>query len=277
MASNSEFQVISHRGWLGGFSNLLKKENHRWWGTRKWLVQSLVWLAILNGILAMMLWSKPNFPPEMDEATRQAVMEELPKEALLTYIVMLGMVGAIGATILGQDTILSEKNSGTAAWIMSKPASRGSFILTKVISNSVGILFTLVIVQGAASYLQIWLKTGNALPLPEFAGAMGMAFLGMFFYLTLTIMLASITNSRGVVLGIPLLVNLGYQFLMAIADWLGDIMPWNLTMDMGTRRALALVLLDGQPLPTITPLIATMLWSILFIAIALWGFSREEF
>jgi hypothetical protein len=56
-----------------------------------------------------------------------------------------------------------------------------------------------------------------------------------------------------------------------------DIMPWNLTMDVGTKPALAMVLLDGQPLPTITPLIATALWSILFIAVALWGFSREEF
>jgi ABC-2 type transport system permease protein len=277
MAANSEFQVIRDQGWLGGFSNLLKKENHRWWGTRKWLVQSLVWLLIMNGMLALMLWNKPNFPPEMDEATRQAYMEALPKEALLTFFIFLGVAGAIGATILGQEAIINERNSGTAAWILSKPASRGAFILTKVISNSLGILITMVIVQGAVSYLQFWLRTDKALPLPEFAGALGMAFLGMFFYLTLTIMLGSITNSRGVVLGVPLLINLGYQFLTAIGDWVADIMPWNLTMDVGTKPALAMVLLDGQPLPTITPLIATALWSILFIAVALWGFSREEF
>jgi len=46
---------------------------------------------------------------------------------------------------------------------------------------------------------------------------------------------------------------------------------------MGTKPALAVALMNGQPLPTIYPLIATVLWSILFIAIALWGFSREEF
>jgi hypothetical protein len=55
-------------------------------------------------------------------------------------------------------------------------------------------------------------------------------------------------------------------------------MPWNLTMSRGpTKPSLALALIQGQPLPTIYPLNSTALWSILFIAVALWGFSREEF
>ena len=277
MASNREFQMIEHQGWLGGFSNIFAKENHRWWRTRQWLMQTLVWLLVVNGVLAAIVWSKPNFPDYMDEAARQAVLEQIPMTTLDTFINILGMATAVGAVILAQDAIIKEKNSGTAAWVMSKPASRAAFVLAKIISNSLGILVTMVIIQAVAGYMQIWLGTGRVLPVPEFAGAMGLAFLGLLFYFTLAIMLSSLSNSRGLVIGIPLLINLGYQFFLMIGDWLGDIMPWNLVIPLGDRLSLAMTLLQGEPLPTITPIIATGLWSILFTAVALWSFSREEF
>lgn len=276
MASNTEFQVVGHQGWLGGFSNIFSKENYRWWRTRQWLVQTLVWLAITNGILAVGLWSKPNLPPGLDEASRKAYIESIPMTILDPFFNIIGMAAAIGTIILGQDAMINEKNNGTAAWVLSKPASRGAFVLSKIFSNSLGILVTMVIIQGAAAYLQFWVK-GTTLPLPEFAGAMGMVFLGLIFYLTLTIMLGSISNSRGLVIGIPILLNLGYQAFLMIGDWVGEIMPWNLTVPIGDNPSMVMLLIQGSPLPTITPLIATALWSILFTVIALWRFNREEF
>lgn len=277
MAANSEFIIKGNTGWLGGFSNMLKKENRRWWLTRQWLVQSLVWLGFINGILAITLWSKPNLDPSWDEAKRQAFMQQIPMAGLEIFIIMLGMVGAVGVTLLGQDAILNEKNRGTAAWVMSKPASRYAFVLSKVIANSLGMLVTMVIIQGAAGYLQIWLRAKEALPLSGYMGAMGMAFASLFFYLTLTIMLGSITNSRGIVIGIPILINMGYQLFLILGEWIGEVMPWNLVNSLGTKPAMAMLLIQGQPLPTITPLVATVLWSIVFIVVALWRFSLEEF
>lgn len=277
MASNSEFQVMGHQSWLGGFSNIFAKENYRWWRTRQWLIQAIVWLIVVNGILAAIVWSKPSFPPGMDEASKQNILDAIPMTALDTFINILGMATAVGAVILAQDAMLNEKNSGTAAWVMSKPASRGAFVLAKVVSYSLGILVTMVIIQGAAGYLQIWLATGLVLPVPEFAGALGLAFLGMVFYFTFAIMLGSMSNSRGLVIGIPLLLSLGYQFFLMIGDWVGKIMPWNLVIPIDANPSLAMALIQGIPMPTITPIIATALWSILFIAVALWRFSREEF
>jgi hypothetical protein len=42
---------------------------------------------------------------------------------------------------------------------------------------------------------------------------------------------------------------------------------------------IALALMQGQPLPTIavSQLVTTGVWSLLFIVIALWRFSHEEF
>jgi hypothetical protein len=54
---------------------------------------------------------------------------------------------------------------------------------------------------------------------------------------------------------------------------LADVMPWRLLMDLGQAEAI----LQGQPLPTAAPIIATPLWCVLFTGVALWRFRREEF
>jgi hypothetical protein len=50
MASNSELLIRGDSSWLGGFTNLWNKENRRWWGTRFWLIQLILWALIINGI-----------------------------------------------------------------------------------------------------------------------------------------------------------------------------------------------------------------------------------
>ncbi len=48
---------LAARGFCRGFGNLFRKENGLWWRTRKWLVQTVIWLVLVNGILAVMLLS----------------------------------------------------------------------------------------------------------------------------------------------------------------------------------------------------------------------------
>src|SRR5512137_88236 len=60
MASNSVFQPVVERGWRAGLNNLFRKENRDWWGTRSWLVQAIIWTAILIGILATVLFAETN-------------------------------------------------------------------------------------------------------------------------------------------------------------------------------------------------------------------------
>ena len=68
MASTTVLQPVKERGWRRGFANLLRKENGEWWRTRRWWLQSLLWLLIINGILAVGL----TFPvvPLGDETIR---------------------------------------------------------------------------------------------------------------------------------------------------------------------------------------------------------------
>lgn len=278
MASNDVFIWTADSRWLGGFGNLAAKENRRWWTTRQWLVQILVWLLIVNGVLALLLWISPIVAEQQGAGDKVPKGQDLGLMALTSFFSTLGIAPAIGVTILGQDAMINEKNHGTAAWVLSKPVSRFAFVLSKILCNTLGILITMVIVQGAVAYLQIWMATGIAYPLLGYAGAMGLVFLNLLFYLTLAVMLGVLSNSRGVAIGIPMLLILGNQFIIMIGPWLAEIMPWNLTGMLGaTRPALALVLTLKQPLPTVMPLIATALWCILFTGVALWRFNREEF
>ncbi len=283
MASNAEFQMVGSQGWWQGFANLFNKEEERWLKPRKWLAQVLIWLVIANGILALVLWVAPGMvagaPQEDPMAARLAAGGiEQALGALTVFISLLGMACTIGVVIMTQDAIILEKQTGTAAWVLSKPASRTAFILSKLAASFVGVLVTIIAVQGAVAYLQIYLATHVALPILPFLGALGLTFLCLLFYLSLALMLGTFFNARGGVIAIPLVVAFSYQILLGIAPWLGEIMPWNLTLMLSADKpAPAMIVALGLPLPTVGPIIATFIGCLIFTGVAIWKFNREEF
>ena len=270
MASNSVLQPVTARGWRAGFNNLFRKENRDWWGTRSWLVQAIIWTAILIGILATVLFA----PMEGD-----ASLFLLGGKAALGLTVFFAVAGtalSVGAIIMGQEEVLDEKRSGTAAWILSKPVSRSAFILAKAAANAIGILIIMVLLEGALAYGLIAAVTGRAFPILPYLGALGVLYVNVMFYFLLALMFSAATNSRGAAIGIPMALLFGYQFIVGIAPWTLDITPWGLTNAGmgGTSSTVAMVL--GQ-LFSITPIIVTILWCGLFMVIALWKFNRDEF
>jgi hypothetical protein len=70
-------------------------------------------------------------------------------EGILIYLVFGGLFAAAGVAIKAQDALIGEKRSGTAAWVLSKPISRYAFLLAKFAADVIGVLITMVIVQGA--------------------------------------------------------------------------------------------------------------------------------
>ncbi len=283
MASNSELQMVGSQGWLQGFANLFNKESERWLKPRKWIVQVLIWLVIANGILAIVLWVVPNAASDgvtVDPTIAKALhggMEQAMM-SLTVFLSLLGMACTIGVVIMTQDAVILEKQTGTAAWVLTKPASRTAFMLSKLASSFVGIMITIIIVQGAIAYFQIYLATEFRLPILPFLGALALVFLNLLFYLTLALMLGTIFNARGGVIAIPLVVAFSYQILGGIAPWLTEIMPWNLSMALSAEKpALAMIVAMGGPLPTVGPIIGTAIGCMIFLAVALWKFNREEF
>ena len=107
---------------------------------------------------------------------------------------------------------------------------------------------------------------------------MGMLYLHLMFYLTLTLMLGTMFNTRGPVIGIPLGLIFGYQLVLQVAPALQNVMPYWLVNPLGQPQiSLAGAVLMGQPLATVTPIIGSVVGVVVFTVIALWRFRREEF
>src|SRR4030065_1885443 len=158
MASNVALHPTRNHRWFSGFGNIFVKENHQWWGTKKWLIQVAVWLVLINGFVLFMSVILPNLPKykqglqTMSASEAALVKAEFAKQSLSMFFIFSGLVAGAGVVVFAQDALIGEKRSGTAAWMLSKPVSRTAFLLGKLAADGIGILVTIVIVQGAVGY-----------------------------------------------------------------------------------------------------------------------------
>ena len=259
-------------GWRTGFGTLLRKENHAWWGTRQWWVQLLIWTAILNGILFALIKMLPETaPPEMAEFR--------PEEGVAAFISFIGLFAPIGAIIAAQGAILDEKRSGTLESLLARPVSRVAVILSKLMAYSFGLFVTIIAVQGVLAYGQIRLFEAGEWSVLNYAAAILISGLSVIFYLTLTLMLGTLFEGRGAVIGIPMALLLGYQAVLGIFPEISFYTHYGLSAAAAGPESgpLAEMVLHGESLTSITPLIGTLVMIVAFVAVAIWRFSREEF
>jgi ABC-2 type transport system permease protein len=257
---------VSERGWRCGLSNLLDNEFAGWWKTHMWWIQCLIWVGLIGFIVGTALFGSPGARPRLSDG-------------LELYAIIAGIFPSIGVVIIMQDALVGGKRDGTAAWVMSKPAARQSFILSKLIANSLGMLATMVVLPGIVVYLMISISVKES-PNPWlFLIACGIIFLSLLFYLTLTLMLGSFFRSRGPVIGITMAILFLQQYMIALLPALRYVLPWSLFVALSKPNVGAIVpaLLTGQPIYSYVPIISLAVESILFVLIAVWRFNREEF
>jgi ABC-type transport system involved in multi-copper enzyme maturation permease subunit len=268
MDTNVSALVPRHvNGWRMGLANMLAKENFAWWHTRRWWIQILVAVLFLNGSLAL------NLRDPLGALVDLQAINYLNTSALFVPILIV---------ILAQEAILNERHSGTTAWVLSKPLKRPAFILSKLIAYGLGFLVTWVLIPNIIFYIQLVAAGRVGLSIPGFIGLIALSYLNLLFYLTLALMLATLFDSRVPGLGISLLIAwTGPMQILArpmekYLPWLEDILPWKLISSFG-EPPLAGYLALGAKLPTVLPIIATLLWCVLFVGVAIWRISREEF
>jgi ABC-2 type transport system permease protein len=276
MAANPALQLnpTRERGWLDGFANLFRNENAAWWRTRRWIIHVILWTVLVNGILASALWApQPDAAPQSGPDTTNPLVL-----GILLFVLIGGLATGTGAIILMQGAVIDEKKSGTAEWILSKPVSRSAFIWAKLCATGLAALLIMIVLQGVVAYLLVSARLGNAPPLIPFASGIALLGLHLLFYLALTLMLGTLFDGRGPVLGIPLGILFGAQIVMRLAPWLVQFMPWLIIIPAGQNTlSLAMLAMQGLPLPTTTPIYATAIWIVIFVGVALWRFGREEF
>jgi ABC-2 type transport system permease protein len=262
------YERIPTLGWRQGFNNLFLKEWRSWWRTNQWWMQALIWLVILNGLVAMMLFVLP----EMTTSEGNIPIDDPLLEAVRGFFAIGALALSIGVIVLAQDKIIEEKNNGTAEWVLSKPLSRVSFILSKLTANLFGVLLIMILLQSSVVYLQVLVVDPQAISLVNFITAAGILTLQVFFYLTLTFMLGVLAERRQVVLGVSLGFLLSGMLLRIILGQLSMITPWLLGDIAGA-------IATGAPWAAdfLMPILFTAIWSVAFVILSLWRFECHEF
>ena len=254
--------------WLSGFKNMFSKEMGDWFQTRRWIVQTILWVALINGFLAFILFVVPEINRSQGDTSSMGDLMVLG----ISFFFNFGVIaGSVGTCILAQDEIVGEKQSGTAAWILSKPIARVSFILSKLAANGLGILIFILLIPGLVGIVEISTAAGKIVALPQYFLGLGVAYLGLLFYLTFALMLGTLFPGRGAVIGIGLGLLFGGSILISFVPDIAYFLPVDF---QNIAPAVAL----GQPLFQVDQIeiAVTAVWCVVFMLVALWRFEKQE-
>jgi len=275
MAAINQFQKVQEWAWLRGYNNLFHKEAHAWWHTRRWWINALLWVGILGGLTANILF----VPTFLNLAGPEQIAQaggEIPF-LILQGLGLLFEVGSqllcMGVVALCMDLVIDEKRNGVTEWLLSKPVERRAYILAKVVAHLAHILLFLVAIPAASIYGLISLRASAPYPLLPFLTGVGVMALQVLFYVTLTILLGVLFNSRMPVLGIALGSLIGGSIIGGFIKPLLYITPWMLPK-------ISTLVASGQTVPgelLWLPLGCSVLWSLIFVLAAIYRFDREAF
>jgi ABC-2 type transport system permease protein len=262
MTGNEAFTPVRERGWQRGLRNLLRAGFDGWWRTNTWWVHTLIWTAVINFIIASIIWSA----------------EELsPQDAVGLYGMFSGLFTTVAVIIIMQGAIVGEKQLGTAAWVLSKPVSRTAYIVSKLVPNAVGMAVTMLLIPGLVALVQFTIA-GAGVSVLNFVAGFAVIVLHQLFFLTLTVMLGAMFDRRGGVIGIPLGLLFGQQYLIGMVPALSHVLPWGLVMPLTNEGfdAIAGTLMLGQAPATWGPVLVSLAATALFVVLAFRRFQRQE-
>jgi ABC-2 type transport system permease protein len=265
---SGQFQRVKEKGWRRGLGNLLQGEYSAWFKSSRWWKHLILWFSIVNIMMFIMVI-----------ATFQAAKggEEGPP-ILLMYGIFGAMFVAIGVMIIMQRVLVGEKNSGTAAWVLSKPVTRTAFVVSRLVVNSIAILLTAVIVPGVILYITLGLFSdlGWLSPL-GFLAALLMVSLHTFYWIGLVLMMGTLSESSSVVIAVPMVLFFLFWMGSGLIPGLIYLSPLLLTFSPAQMNPLSVSFMTGEPVFSWLPLISTVVFCVIFFAVAIWRFNRQEF
>ncbi len=189
-----------------GLSNLWEREKQLWWSRWNWLKPALIGLVLVNGLYAMVA-----FIPKT--AQNLQGLDPLSFELTMLMVFIILFAGA-STVILMQGKIAGERQSGTAAWIMSKPVTRRAFLLSKY-AVLPGMLLSLVLLPFLVAIIETSAATRQMPSVLGLIGLLSVLCSVVVFFCSLTLMLGTFFKSRTPVISIGLLTVVGTTQLVA--------------------------------------------------------------
>jgi len=271
--ASSQFQLVKEKGWRRGMGNLLQGEYSSWFKSSRWWKHLLIWISIINGMMGIMVYAAADAAKDGDEGP----------PIIFMYGIFGGMFVAFGVMIIMQRVLVREKSSGTAAWALSKPVTRSAFVVSRLVVNSIAILLTSVLVPGVIFYIMLGLFSGIGWLSPFGSlAALLMVSLHTFYWITFVLMIGTLVESSSTVIAVP--IALFFTFLMGpelipvlsyISIYVSPLMLTS-SVDEGISP-LFFSFLIGEPVFSWLPLISTVVSCVIFFAVAIRRFNRQEF
>jgi ABC-2 type transport system permease protein len=267
---SGQFQLVNEKGWRRGLGNLLRGEYSSWFKSSRWWKHFIMWFAIINVMMGIMVY-----------ATAEAAKDGNDGPPLfLMYGIFGGMFVAFGVMIIMQRVLVREKQSGTAAWVLSKPVTRTAFVVSRLVVNAVAILLTSVIVPGVILYVTFGLFSdlGWLSPIGFMVGLL-MVSLHTFYWITFVLMMGTFFESSSGVIAVPMALFFVFWMGTDLLPALIYISPLLLTFSPAPEQmnSLAGSLMTGEPVFSWLPLVSTIVFCVIFIAVAIRRFNRQEF
>jgi ABC-2 type transport system permease protein len=179
-------------GWRSGLANLWRKERQRWRQT--WLWHLVIWIPLLGGFTAIAgVSSQPSEPGGSPSA---------PGMLVLVFLFFM-LFSSFGTIILAHGKLLDEQQSGTMAWVLSKPVTRSAFLLAKF-APLPGMLLTMTVIPGVIAYQIVWLFTRQMPSLVTFLLMLAVIASAITFFFCLALLLGVVLKKRAAVLGLGL-------------------------------------------------------------------------
>jgi ABC-2 type transport system permease protein len=165
--------------------------------------------------------------------------------------------------------VATERDRGTAAFILSKSVSRGAFLTAKVIA--IGSVLALAVILAV---IVAWIYTAilfEPMPVVGWAAMAALAWLGLAAWAALTFLGSTVTGSAAAAAGLGFLALLLLSIVGAIPN-VGPFTPSGLA-------APAIALATGASVEAadiITPVLATTVLIAVALGAAAWSFRRQE-
>jgi ABC-2 type transport system permease protein len=253
-----------------GLGILLRKELLESWRTYR--------LAVVAGLFLFVGLSSPllaKFLPEIlkaaggDQFGGLVVPTPTAADAVDQLWKNLAQFGAFAAIILAMGAVSTEKDRGTAAFILSKTASRGAFLGAKVVA--------IAAVLGLSTILAVavgWVYTAILFEPPPVIGWIGMAvlaWLGLGAWAAITFLGSTVTGSTAAAAGIGFMALLVFSIVSAL--------PTISVYTPGGLAAPAVALATGTPVDAgdvVIPALSTVVLIGVALALSAWSFRRQE-
>ena len=248
----------------GGFRNLLGRENGEWAAGPSLLAHAVIWILIVAVISAVIAFVRGEMEPGYTP-------KDINDAGALMFFVLGSVASVIAVVAKTQGAIIGEKQLGTAAWVLSKPASRRAFLLAKLAVHFRWLLMVTLLVPAVVFYGLV--TAVSTLPPPPllFVGGLAILALGLLFYLALSLLLGTVFESRGPLAGTVFGFMVAGFMIANYAPWLTAAFPW-----LFFQSGFNLVAQEPLPAYNLISIPATALWTGLFVLLALRRFERAE-